>query len=391
MYINRAIKQQVLELKKGFPVVVITGPRQSGKTTFLQHNFPKNKYFNLEDPITLQIIKDDPVTFFRDNPKDIIIDEVQRFPELLSHIQVLVDKRQEMGSILLSGSQNLLLSEKVSQTLAGRAAYQTVLPLSFDELAKSKFLIKNRFNQILKGGYPSIYTRDVSPKTYFKQYIATYTERDIRQIRNVSELSQFQKFMILLAGRVGQLLNVSSLATDAGISPNTAEDWISILEASYVVYRLQPYFKNVGKRLIKSPKLYFYDTGLLTTLLNIHDKKILQSHYLIGNIFENFIVSEFVKEINNNEISAQLYFFRDNHGNEVDLIIDSGSTQLPVEIKSSASYSPEFSKGLNYWNEIVKENTGYVIYGGSEKITIKDKIILPWTDFAKVFKNITNK
>jgi len=386
MYINRVIKEQVLELKKGFPVVVITGPRQSGKTTFLQHNFPKNKYFNLEDPITLQIIKDDPVTFFKDNPKNIIIDEVQRFPELLSHIQVLVDKRQEMGSILLSGSQNLLLSEKVSQTLAGRAAYQTVLPLSFAELEKDKLLGKNRFGQILKGGYPSIYTRDVSSKTYFKQYIATYTERDIRQIRNVSELSQFQKFMILLAGRVGQLLNVSSLATDAGISPNTAEDWISILETSYAVYRLQPYFKNVGKRLIKSPKLYFYDTGLLATLLNIHDKETLQAHYLIGNIFENFIVSEFVKEINNNEISAQLYFFRDNHGNEVDLIIDSGDSQIPVEIKSSASYSSEFSKGLNYWNEMVNGKSGYVIYGGSEKITIKDKSVLPWTDFAKVLK-----
>ncbi len=387
MYINRAIKQQVLELKKGFPVVVITGPRQAGKTTFLQHNFPKNKYFNLEDPITLQIIKEDPVTFFRDNPKDIIIDEVQRFPELLSHIQVLVDKRQEMGSILLSGSQNLLLSEKVSQTLAGRAAYQTVLPLSFSELEKAKLLGKNRFSQILKGGYPSIYTRDVSPKTYFKQYIATYAERDIRQIRNISELSQFQKFMILLAGRVGQLLNVSSLATDTGISPNTAEDWISILEASYVVYRLQPFFKNVGKRLIKSPKLYFYDTGLLTTLLNIHDKEMLQSHYLIGNIFENFIVSEFVKGTNNNQVSAQLYFFRDSHGNEVDLIIDIGDSQIPVEIKSSATYNSEFAKGLNNWNEMVKGKTGYVIYGGSEIITIMNTVVLPWTDLGKVLKS----
>jgi len=384
MYIDRSIKQQVLELKKGFPVVVITGPRQAGKTTFLQHNFPKNKYFNLEDPITLQIIKDDPTTFFQDNPSNIIIDEVQRFPELLSHIQVLVDQRQEMGSIFLSGSQNLLLSEKVSQTLAGRAAYQTVLPFSLEELKNADLLGKNRFNQILKGGYPSIYVRDISPNTYFKQYIATYTERDVRQIRNVSELSQFQKFMILLAGRVGQILNVSSLASDVGISPNTAEDWISILEASYVVYRLQPYFKNVGKRLIKSPKLYFYDTGLLTTLLKIHDKESLQSHYLIGNIFENFAVSEFVKAINNSEISAQLYYYRDNHGNEVDLIVDRGDHQIPIEIKLSASYSSDFFKGITYWNEIVKGNRGYVVYGGKEKIMVKDQIILPWNNLAQI-------
>jgi len=386
MYIEREINKQFSKLKKGFPVIAITGPRQSGKTTFLQHNFPKYKYFNLEDPTTLQFIKDDPVTFFQDNPSKIIIDEVQRFPELLSYIQVLVDKKQEVGSILLSGSQNLLLSEKISQTLAGRAAYQTVLPFSFSELKKYDLLGKNRYAQILKGGYPSIYTRDVSPVTYFKQYISTYTERDIRQIRNISELSQFQKFMSLLAGRIGQLLNVATLATDAGVSPNTANDWISILEASYVVFRLQPYYQNIGKRLMKSPKLYFYDTALLTTLLKINEKETLQSHYLVGNIFENFIISEFVKEINNQQISTQLCFFRDNHGNEVDLIIDYGNSVVPIEIKSSASYNATFCEGIDYWNTTVKAKGGYVIYGGDEKLTVNGKIILPWISIAQALK-----
>ena len=386
MYIERSIKKQVLELKKGFPVIVITGPRQSGKTTFLQHSFPKYKYFNLEDPTTLQIIKDDPVTFFYENSSKIIIDEVQRFPELLSYIQVLVDKRQEMGSVFLSGSQNLLLSEKVSQTLAGRAAYQTVLPFSFEELSNNNILSADRFGQMLKGGYPSIYTRRVTPEMYFKQYISTYTERDIRQLRNIGDLSQFQKFMLLLAGRVGQLLNVSSLASDTGISPNTAEDWISILEASYVVFRLQSYYKNVGKRLIKSPKIYFYDTGLLTTLLKIGNKEILKNHYLVGNIFENFIITELVREINNKSISTQLYFFRDSHGNEVDLIIDYGERQVPVEIKLSASYSFEFLKGLDYWNDTMKSNgEKYVIYGGKDKHKINGTMVLSWLDIGKIF------
>ncbi|MEI6887198.1 MAG: ATP-binding protein [bacterium] len=392
MYIERDVKKRIQVLSKGFPVITITGPRQSGKTTFLQHNYPKYKYFNLEDPITLRTIKDDPVTFFNQNPSQIIIDEVQRFPELLSHIQVLVDKKQEMGSIFLSGSQNLLVSEKISQTLAGRSAYQTILPLSLGELKKGDLLYQNRLKQMLKGGYPSLYTRQVTSKDYFKQYISTYTERDVRQIRNISDLSQFQQFMILLAGRAGQLLNTSSLANDIGVSPNTIEDWISILEASYIVFRLQPYFENIGKRLIKSPKLYFYDIGLLTTLLNIQDAEQLQSHYLFGNIFENFIISEFQKEINNSYNSVKAYFYRDTNGNEVDLILDIGSKQIPVEIKSSASYSSDFSKGIEYWNKnIGKQSGGYIIYGDDKKLQVNGIEFLPWNQIKDVLKNLNKE
>jgi predicted AAA+ superfamily ATPase len=378
MYINRDVKKQFSVLKNGFPVVVVTGPRQSGKTTFLQKTFPRYKYFNLEDPVSLQLIMADPVRFLLDNPKNIIIDEVQRYPELLSFIQVHVDKNQQMGSIFLSGSQNLLISEKISQSLAGRAGYQKMFPFTIGELKKAKIFNDDLYKQLIKGGYPALYSRDVASTVYFKQYIATYTERDVRQIRNVSELSQFQKFMILLAGRVGQVVNASSLASDVGIAPNTAEDWISILEASYIVYRLEPYYKNIGKRVTKSPKLYFTDTGLLCTLLRIDSVDMLKNHYLLGNIFENFVVLEILKQFENRGISDNLYYFRDNHGNEVDLLIDNGLKQIPIEIKLSASFGHDFFKGLNYWNKLNGTKGGLVVYGGIENLKIKDKSLIAW-------------
>jgi uncharacterized protein len=240
---------------------------------------------------------------------------------------------------------------------------------------------------MLQGGYPSLYTREVTPTTYFRQYIATYTERDVRQIRNVSELSQFQRFMGLLAGRVGQLVNVSSLASDVGISPNTAEDWLSILEASYIIFRLQPYFSNIGKRLTKSPKLFFTDTGLLLAFLNVNNRESLKNHYLLGNIFENFVISEFLKDINNSNILAKLYFFRDSHGNEVDLIIDKGDIKIPVEIKSSASYHSSFLEGLQYWNNNVdNSHVGYLIYAGEKDFTVQSRKVLSWKNMGNVSK-----
>ncbi len=388
MYIERDIKKRIDVLKKGFPVVTLTGPRQSGKTTFLRHNFPNHKYFNFEDPVTLNIVKEDPVTFFTQNPENIIVDEVQRFPEFLSFVQVHVDERKKMGSIFLSGSQNLLISEKISQTLAGRSAYQALFPLSMNELQRARLQSLDKFGQMVQGFYPTLYTRDISPMDYFKQYISTYTERDVRQVRNISELSQFQKFMGLLSGRIGQVLNISSLASDTGVSPNTAEDWLSILEASYIIKRLNPYFKNIGKRLIKSPKIYFLDTGLLVALLNVQNEQQLQSHYLVGSIFENFVISEMLKNIENFGIPAKLFFYRDSHGHEVDVIVDFGLEQIPVEIKLSASYNESFSKNLEQWNKVVnKEHEGFVIYGGEKKIETKKTKMLPWNDFnAEVLK-----
>ena len=389
MYYKRRISSQISRLQRGFPVISVTGPRQSGKTTFLQHHFSKYSYFNLENPQTRELIANDPRQFLELNPKNIIIDEVQRLPDLLSYIQTHVDKRQEMGAIIISGSQNLLISEKISQSLAGRAAYQNIFPFSLNELTKHKLDLSNHYDQILKGFYPALYSRDITPSLYYTQYLTTYIERDARLIKNIQNLSQFQRFMGLLAGRVGQVVNVSSLANDTGITPNTAEDWISILEASYIVYRLQPYYRNMGKRLIKSPKVFFYDTGILCSLLNISSSKELLNHFAIGGIFENFIISEFKKEISETNKSTRVYFYRDNHGNEIDLVVDTGGSLIPIEIKSSATYSHNFFAGFDYWRKHIAKNViGYVVYGGKHTQKIQADRLISWNQLGHIFNRI---
>lgn len=375
-YIPRNIENNIKKLIKGFPVIVITGPRQSGKTTVLKQMFPDYKYFNLELPTTLETIKSDPLRFLRDNPRKVIIDEVQKFPELLSYIQVHVDGTQEMGSIFLTGSQNLLVSEKISQSLAGRAAYQTLLSLSQEELSNADIRFEKTDDFIMKGGYPSLYVREIDESLYFQQYIATYLERDVREIKAVQDLLLFQKFMSLLAGRVGQLISESSLANDVGVSPNTISSWISVLEASYIIFRLQPYFKNHSKRLIKSPKVYFNDTGLLCNLLRIKTIEELSQHYAYGSIFENAVISEIRKIELTSSTPDDLYFYRDSNNNEIDLLIDKGTKIIPVEIKSALTYNNSFSKGLEYWRKHFQDIDGYIVYGAEEKVKMnKDTVI----------------
>ena len=380
VYYNRSVSKTIKELAKAFPVVSITGPRQSGKTTFLRHNYPNYKYYNLEDPVILDKVKTDPKEFLGDGNTKVIFDEIQRMPELLSFIQAHVDETQSLGNIFISGSQNLLVSEKISQSLAGRAAYQTIFPLDFKELKKNNLFTEDKYKQMLFGGYPGIYKRGVNPNIYFRQYIVTYTERDVRSIKNITNLAQFQKFMRLLAGRVGQILNISSLASDVGVSPNTIENWISILEASYIVFRLQPYYTNTRKRLIKSPKIYFYDTGLLCALIDIDSEKELKTHSAVGSIFENMIVSDILKQISNMQLAAKLYFFRDKHGNEVDLIIDNGSEQTAIEIKLSSTFNSTFLDSLYYWAENFGNDKAklVLILGGDENMNIKGTEVIPW-------------
>ena len=390
MYYPRRVSIQIKRLQKGFPVISVTGPRQSGKTTFLQNYFAGYKYFNLENPQTRELIAADLEGFLENNPRNIIIDEVQRLPELLSYIQVHVDKVQAMGSIIVSGSQNLLISEKISQSPAGRAAYQNIFPFSLTELKNNNLALTRPHDQIIKGFYPALYTRDIDASLYYNQYLATYVERDARLIKNIQNLSQFQRFIGLLAGRVGQILNVSSLATDTGIAPNTAEDWISILEASYIVYRLQPYYKNVGKRLIKSPKVFFYDTGLLCSLLNISSTSELLQHFAFGSIFENFIISEFKKEISETNVSASIYFYRDTHGNEIDLIMDTGGRLFPVEIKSSATYNSGFFNGFRYWRKNIEPQAGgYVVYSGNITQRVQKDQLVSWKNLKNVFNELS--
>jgi len=389
MYYERKVSGRIGELQKGFPVISITGPRQSGKTTFLQNYFSDYAYVNLEDPTTRELIRSDPKQFLARNPRKVIIDEIQRLPDLLSYIQVHVDAQQEMGSIIISGSQNFLVSERISQSLVGRAAYHTMLPFSLSELRTHGIGVADRYEQILKGGYPAVYTRDIAPFTYYDQYIATYVERDVRLIKNIKDLSQFQKFIQLLAGRVGQILNLSSLANDVGISPNTAEEWLSILEASYIVYRLKPYYGNHGKRLVKSPKVFFYDVGLLCALLHISSVEELTNHFAIGGIFENFIISEFKKEIDMRGLSAELFFYRDSNGREVDLLIDRGGSLIPVEIKSSATYNHSFFDILTYWRKhIDPKQSGYVVYGGATTQGVQSDHLVSWNDLGVIVDRI---
>ncbi len=392
--IKRHIAAQINRLKKRFPVLALTGPRQSGKTTLLKEMFAGYEYFNLENPEVLSLVENDPAGFINFHPKKIVIDEVQRAPQLLSYIQAVVDEQKLMGNFIISGSENLLLSEKINQSLAGRAAYILLYPLSNQELAGANLLKSNVYQQMFTGAYPAIYDRRIDPIDYYNQYIATYVERDIKQISSISNLSLFRKFLALLAGRIGQLVNLSSLANDVGVSVPTIENWLSILEASFLVVRLQPYYQNFGKRHIKSPKLYFTDTGLACRLLRISSFQELQKHYLIGGLFENFIVMEIQKYIANHANSSQLYFFRDSNGNEVDLLIDSGINQIPVEIKAAGTFSSDFLKGIQYWRKLVNtsgvdgDQHGYVIYNGRQDYRSKEYSLLKWNELDSLLEKI---
>ena len=371
--IKRQLEKKIKGQLKKFPVIAITGPRQSGKTTMAKTLLPNYKYFNLEDIGTKRLATDDPVSFISAINAPVIIDEIQKVPQLLSQIQVKVDDLKTAGQFVVTGSESLLLSEKVSQSLAGRVASNILLPLSYKELKQSKIEHKNINIQILHGFYPRIYDTKMTFSEFYPEYINTYVEKDVRQLKNIGNLSLFEKFLQLLAGRVGQLLNLTSLSNDVGVSHNTIESWLSLLEASYIIYRLKPYYKNLGKRVIKSPKIYFYDSGLLCYLLNIDSEDVLRRHYAQGSIFENFVINEISKHIYNNKLRSKLYFYRDSNANEVDLFIDAGVSMLGIEIKASQTFSAGFIKGL----QGVKTNldtaikfSGSVIYKGENEQTI---------------------
>ncbi len=388
-FYKRDIDKRINKVLKGFPVIFITGPRQSGKTTYIKHRFKDYEYFNLESFSDFEYISSDPEHFFKEHSKNIIIDEVQRMPELLSYIQVHVDEQQKMGSIILSGSQNLLISESISQSLAGRVAHLTLFPFSLNELKNGKIIEKKSWNQILKGFYPALYSRQIPIDEFYNSYLTTFVERDIRLIKNIGDLTQFKKFMILLAGRVGQVINISSLADDTGISPNTAESWLSVLEASYVIFRLAPYFKNTNKRLIRSPKIFFYDTGLLCFLLGIDSVKELDTHFARGNIFENLIIADIRKDKEIFSISSQLYFYRDSRHKEVDLIIDLGGEFLLTEIKSASKFSQSFLKNvIEIQEQEFKNGKNVIVYNGNRKLKLQKANVVPWDKLGDFVWNL---
>lgn len=380
--IKRNIARKILEYYKQYPIISLIGPRQSGKTTLVKNIFPKKPYVNLEDLENREFASNDPKGFLFQYKEGAIIDEVQRVPKLMSYLQVISDEKKENGLYILTGSQNFLLMENISQSLAGRVAIFKLLPFSTSELfpAKQKFGDLNIDDVLFKGFYPKLFDQKIDPAGYYSNYVQTYVERDVRLVKNISNLSLFKKFLNLCAARTGQLLNISSLADNCGINHKTAQSWLSILEASFIIYLLRPHHKNYKKRVIKMPKIYFYDSGLLCSLLGLMDKKQLESHHLKGNIFESFVVSEFIKHSYNNGLEPNIYFWRDKTGNEIDLLVETSEKLIPIEIKSSQTITSDYFKGLNYYNNLSRGSYKdlYVIYGGNLKQQRSGGNVLGW-------------
>lgn len=383
---KRSVQSYIQSIAHQYSVITIIGPRQSGKSTLSRHLFSQYKYVSLETPHERELAQTDPLGFFNKHKGSLIIDEVQNVPELLSYIQTFVDDENNSSQYILTGSQQILLMEKITQSLAGRTVIIQLLPFSLQELKQKSQPQNDILDDLLyTGGYPRIYDKELNPTQWLQQYYQTYVERDVRMMINVSQLSLFQRFMGLCAGRVGQLLNYASLANDCGITDPTVKSWISVLQASFICFTLQPHFKNFNKRIIKSPKLYFYDTGLLCYLLKIYNRDALENHPLRGAIFENFVIVEKMKQELNKGHDPSFYFWRDTKGHEVDLVVDQGTWLYPIEIKSSMTFQSKFTKNLKYLNNLQertknKEPLGSVVYGGDESFDYQDFQVVSWVD-----------
>lgn len=382
--IHRFAEAHIKEIFKFFPVLFLTGPRQSGKTTLVKALFKELPYVLLELPDQQALAREDPRSFLMKYPKGAVLDEVQNVPELFSYLQGLVDNDREVRFIL-TGSQNFLLNEKITQSLAGRAGIVTLLPLSLQELQQD--IPKNQYEDwIVRGFYPELYNRKVPSELFFPGYVQTYLERDVRSLQNVGNLAQFNLFLKLCAGRVGQVLNLSALAADTGVSVNTSKAWLSVLEASYVVFRVQPHYKNFNKRLVKSPKLYFTDTGLACHLLGIEKAAQLSTHYALGALFENFVIAECLKQRLARGKREGLYYWRDNKGIEIDLLVEDGEDMSAYEIKAGRTANTSYFKNLVYWNKLAGSKTkGTVIYGGDLNQPTPNGLLKSWRELASGF------
>lgn len=366
--ISREIAQLVQKRALEFPVLTLTGPRQSGKTTLVKECFPDYEYVNLEDPETREMAETDYHRFFAVHTAPVIVDEIQRVPKLASVIQTLVDaQRQERGRFILTGSHQPILRETVSQSLAGRSAFLKLLPLTFSEMKAGgvSSLDLSQDALILRGGMPELATTEIEANVYYKNYLQTYLERDVRQIANIKNASAFNRFLVLLAGRVGQLLNLNSLAGEVGVSHTTLNEWLDVLEASFIVFRLHPYYTNIGKRLVKTPKVYFTETGLAACLLGLKSVEQVSRDPLRGNLFENLVVSDILKHQLNRDCEGELFFFRTSDGTEVDVIRQTSEGLQPIEIKASSTWSQSLANGLrNFLKLMPSAVRPTVVYGG---------------------------
>ena len=390
--IQRNLEKTSKSLFSKYPVLTILGPRQSGKTVFVKNAFPEKPYENLENPQTRDFALSDPKGFLSQYPDGCILDEIQRAPELTSWIQVLVDEKHENGMFILTGSSQFNLRETVNQSLAGRTGLQTLLPFCFSE--SGSFGKQSLEEQLFKGFYPRLYDQGIPPVQAYGDYLETYIERDLRRVLNVKNLHQFELFLKLCAGRTGQLLNLSSLSNDIGVSLPTLREWVTVLENSFIIFLLQPFHANIRKRLIKTPKLYFYDVGLASYLCGIENSSQLQNHPLRGNLFETMVVSEILKSRFNRGLRNNLTFFRDSSGNEVDVLYQMGEEIIPVEIKSSKTVTREFFTNIQRFKDAVPNPVpkSYIAYAGEdEQYRENDLRVLQYTNISETLESFSWK
>jgi len=384
--IPRAAAPTLERLAKGFPVVVLTGPRQSGKTTLAKSVFSGKAYVSLENPDEREFAMQDPKRFLQRFSNGAVLDEVQRCPELLSWLQGWVDARGTMGDFVLTGSAQFDLIAGITQTLAGRVGRVELLPLSAAELVAAHQAPPDLHAALFQGAYPALYARDVAPQDWFANYIATYLERDVRQLLAVRDLGQFQTFVKMCAARTGQLLNLTSLGADCGISSVTTKQWLSVLESSYIVTLLQPHHRNYGKRLVKAPKLYFCDVGLAAWLLGIRDAATLETHAARGALFETYVITELLKRRFNAGQPSDLYFWRDSTGKEVDVLIETVQGLHAVEIKSGSTFTSDWTSSLKKWNQFAGDEViqASLIYGGTASYARDGVQVWGWQDMDKI-------
>ncbi|MDX3916358.1 MAG: ATP-binding protein [Pseudosphingobacterium sp.] len=385
-FINRSVSSILLTQKEKFPVLAITGPRQSGKTTLLKHLFKDYKYITLENPDIRSFANEDPNGFLQQYDGKVILDEAQRTPELFSYIQSKVDETGKMGQFILSGSQNFHLLNSITQTLSGRVALFKLLPFDIQEMENARLLSKTYTDACFKGFYPAIFDREIDPNIFYANYIQTYIEKDVTTLINIRDLKTFRTFLGLCASRAGQLLNISALANACDISQPTAKAWLSILESSYIIFLLNPYHENFNKRLIKSPKLYFYDSGLLCHLLGIrHQEEVLENR-LKGNIFENMVIAEFIKQNAHQYLHQESYFWQDSNQHEIDFLLKKANGFEVFEVKATQTVTPKLFANMDYFNELASPQPvkKTLIYGGEENQQRTKYTVLSWKDIGKL-------
>jgi predicted AAA+ superfamily ATPase len=384
--IDRDAANKVLELAGKFPAIGLLGPRQSGKTTLAKTLFKDKPYLSFENQDTLLAATTDPRAFLSKYPEGAVFDEIQRAPHLFSYLQGIIDENSsKTGLFILTGSQNFLLLENITQSLAGRIAFIQLLPFSYHELKTTEWKDSTIDYLMLQGGYPRLYDKAIEPVDYYPNYILTYVERDVRQIKNINSLALFQRFIKICATRTGQIVNYASIGNDCGIDIKTVISWLGILETSFIAFTLKPFYNNLGKRLLQMPKLYFYDTGLCCSLLEIEHEVQLANHPLRGSLFENFVILELLKQRFNKGLRNSFYYWRDRTGNEIDILFDKATGAVPIEIKAGETYNKSFLKGIDYWKKMQPETKeSFLIYTGEASFQQQKTEIMNWKEMDRI-------